>query len=138
MKLYWSKTNLQYSHSFLRKSKIVSFDSLIMKKIVAFWSRFLMKLICFASFGAASIGCFLLKSIAITLYYFFEIRIIQQTTSCIIISLTSCSFFWCYRMFVNHFYWMIKKISFMNHNNYFCSWKRVSVLTYSFCIIFTW
>ena len=52
-----------------KKSKMVSFTSLVMKIIVMFPSpsRFSGKLICSITFGSASSAYFLLKTIAITL-----------------------------------------------------------------------
>ena len=51
------------------KSKMVSFNSSIMKNIVVFssQSRFPVKLICSIAFQSASSACCLLKSIAINL-----------------------------------------------------------------------
>ena len=51
------------------KSKIVSFDSSIMKSIAVCpaRSRFAVKLICCIAFASASSACYLLESIAIIL-----------------------------------------------------------------------
>ena len=51
------------------KFKQVSFASSIMEDTAVFpvLCRFLIKLICWNAFGSASVSCYLLKSIAITL-----------------------------------------------------------------------
>ena len=56
------------------KSKMISFDSLIIKNFVVFQdrSRFPVKLICCIGFGSASSACCFLKFVAIILKYFLE------------------------------------------------------------------
>ena len=49
------------------KSKMVSFDSSLMKQIVAFAARFSVILICYIASGSTANACSLLKSVAIIL-----------------------------------------------------------------------
>ena len=48
---------------------------------------------------------------------FYEIIVIQQTTSCVIISLTTCNFLNVFIYFYMIFDWLIKNVFSINHNN---------------------
>ena len=76
------------------KSNLVCFASSIMKNIVVSsfpsLAKFPVKLICCIAFGSASDAC-CNKNVVLLFVIFFKIIIVQQTVSCVIISLTSCN-----------------------------------------------
>ena len=116
---------------------MVSFPSSIMKNIVAPSprSRVPVKLIFCIALGSASSACCLPKSIyRYHCIVFIEIIIIQQTTSCVIISLTCCNLtnvIICVHIIFN---WLIKRVFSTSYNIvifYFYPWKIISCLYFS-------
>ena len=100
------------------KSKIISFASSVLKNIVvfSFWSKFSVKLISWTAFWSVSSALCLLISIAITYIIFWNKDNPENNQLCNHL-LDQFQIFECYHMFLNHFYWLIKKKMFsIDHN----------------------
>ena len=96
-------------------SKTVPFASSITKNITVFpaLSKFKIKLICWVFLGSSQELAFYLNLLQ-GFYNFLWNKVIWQTTSCVIISLTSSKFskvFICFNIII---YWFIKNVVFIN------------------------
>ena len=116
------------------KFKTVSFASSIMISK----NRFPAKLIFHIVFGSAASACCLLKFYCYHLVLVFELTILQQTSSCVIMSLICCNISntFIYSQIISC--WLIRDFSF-SHNIivfYFCNRNIISFVTCFLCFIF--
>ena len=101
---------------------------------ILFELDFQKKIICCIAFILASSACCLLKSIAIILNYFLN-KDSLASNQLHNISLTKCNLWNVVICSYIIFYWLIQKVSFINHNLlifYFYSWKNI----FCVCVLF--